>query len=322
MSVTINHIAIAAKVSKSVVSKVINERPDVAPETRETVLKVIKDLGYVPSNKARNLSLGINKDIAVVLPSDNSVYRNLLFSLYRILSPKGYDLSFHITDHDGDRETEILRSIRANRLMGLIYFIDPDGKQDREKLIAGLNIPSVILGDGPGFSGMDRVLCPESEMAHAMAKVVSAHRGRTLCLSMPESKEYQRRRNDLVKLSLDEARCPLKDITFCPGSQVSDAEGYALMEKFYDPRHSLICSLSNVYTKGVFRFLRDRGQLERTAKVITLGDVSDFEHQILGCQSISMPVDVLAEEAAKALIDRTEKPKGQPKVIQIPPRIL
>jgi DNA-binding LacI/PurR family transcriptional regulator len=53
--VTIRDVAAAAGVSHQTVSRVINERPDVAEQTRHQVRQVIKDLGYQPSAIARSL---------------------------------------------------------------------------------------------------------------------------------------------------------------------------------------------------------------------------------------------------------------------------
>jgi LacI family transcriptional regulator len=52
---TIKEVASAAGVSTQTVSRVINERPDVSPETRKRVQEVIKALSYQPSALARSL---------------------------------------------------------------------------------------------------------------------------------------------------------------------------------------------------------------------------------------------------------------------------
>src|SRR5215210_7153458 len=53
--VTIKPVAAEAGVSTQTVSRVINGRPDVSPETRETVQQVINRLSYRPSAVARSL---------------------------------------------------------------------------------------------------------------------------------------------------------------------------------------------------------------------------------------------------------------------------
>ncbi|XSG74004.1 LacI family DNA-binding transcriptional regulator [Herpetosiphon llansteffanensis] len=53
--VTIKDIAKLCNVSTQTVSRVLNNRPDVSPQTREAVEKAIADMGYQPSALARSL---------------------------------------------------------------------------------------------------------------------------------------------------------------------------------------------------------------------------------------------------------------------------
>ena len=65
---TIRDVALAAGVSVSVVSRVLNpETGPVAPATRERVAQVIEALGYRPRAAARELSAGRNQTLGLVL---------------------------------------------------------------------------------------------------------------------------------------------------------------------------------------------------------------------------------------------------------------
>ena len=64
--VTIKDVAQAAGVSTQTVSRVINSRPDVSPNTRLRVKQVISDLGYSPNVLARSLSRGRTNTFGVV----------------------------------------------------------------------------------------------------------------------------------------------------------------------------------------------------------------------------------------------------------------
>jgi LacI family transcriptional regulator len=65
---TIRDVASAAGVSVSVVSRVLNpESGPVAPAKRETVLRVIDELGYRPRAAARELSVGQTPTIGLVV---------------------------------------------------------------------------------------------------------------------------------------------------------------------------------------------------------------------------------------------------------------
>jgi len=65
--VTIKDVAARSGVSTQTVSRVINNRPDVAADTRERVEEVIASLGYTPSAVARTLVARRSNSIGVLL---------------------------------------------------------------------------------------------------------------------------------------------------------------------------------------------------------------------------------------------------------------
>jgi len=64
--VTIKDVAKEAGVSTQTISRVINNRHDVSPETRAHVQKIINDLGYSPNIIARSLSRGRSNTLGIV----------------------------------------------------------------------------------------------------------------------------------------------------------------------------------------------------------------------------------------------------------------
>jgi len=75
---TIQHIADLAGVSIQTVSRVINNRPDVAPATRRRVQEVIDRLGYQPNAIARGLVQQRTHTIGVVAAGLEFVGRDYL----------------------------------------------------------------------------------------------------------------------------------------------------------------------------------------------------------------------------------------------------
>lgn len=68
VTVTIADVARRAGVGRGTVSRVLNNRPNVDPETRARVQAVIDELDFVPSAAARRLSLGKTQTVGVVVP--------------------------------------------------------------------------------------------------------------------------------------------------------------------------------------------------------------------------------------------------------------
>jgi DNA-binding LacI/PurR family transcriptional regulator len=72
---TIRDIADLAGVSIATVSRVLNDRPDVAPGTRETVMQVVREHGFSTNRGARALSSGRSGFIGVKTCASSSVRR-------------------------------------------------------------------------------------------------------------------------------------------------------------------------------------------------------------------------------------------------------
>ena len=68
MASTLERVAKLSGVSRSTVSRVINDDPKVSPATRKRVLAVIRKEGYRPNLTARSLASGRSSVLAVVIP--------------------------------------------------------------------------------------------------------------------------------------------------------------------------------------------------------------------------------------------------------------
>ncbi|MBV9280168.1 MAG: LacI family DNA-binding transcriptional regulator [Chloroflexi bacterium] len=121
---TIRDIASLSGVSVATVSRVLNGRPDVAPATRDTVLRLIRERGYTINRNARGL-VGRSTDlIALTVPVVHAEYFARIVSgaaeaLYR------HDVRFVLcpTMHRHDREVSVLHRLMHGTTDGamLIY---------------------------------------------------------------------------------------------------------------------------------------------------------------------------------------------------------
>jgi LacI family transcriptional regulator len=92
-SVTIHDVAKAAGVSVSTVSRVLNDKDDVAPETYERVQQVISELGYVSSLAARGMRSRQTNVIGLIMPDLASPYSfAVMQGVNRAIAQLDYDL--------------------------------------------------------------------------------------------------------------------------------------------------------------------------------------------------------------------------------------
>ena len=78
-TITIRDIAKECGVGVSTVSRAINNHPDISDETREKILKVIKEKNFVPNDTARNLKCTQTETIAVLIKGiDNPFFQKMI----------------------------------------------------------------------------------------------------------------------------------------------------------------------------------------------------------------------------------------------------
>jgi LacI family transcriptional regulator len=91
--VTIHDVAEAAGVSISTVSRVLNDKDDVATETYERVQQVISKLGYVSSLAARGMRSRRTNVIGLIMPDVTSPYSVVVMQgVNRAIAQMDYDL--------------------------------------------------------------------------------------------------------------------------------------------------------------------------------------------------------------------------------------
>ena len=76
---TIRDIADLAGVSKSTVSRVINNSPNVNEKTREKVMHIMDETNFLPSAIAQGLSHHYANTIGVLLPETGGPFSEKLF---------------------------------------------------------------------------------------------------------------------------------------------------------------------------------------------------------------------------------------------------
>src|SRR4051812_49968381 len=92
-------VAAHAGVSHQTVSRVVNRHPNVAPQTRERVLRAIAELGYRPNTAARALVTGSTRTIGFVTVSINQYGpAQTLIGLEQAARAAGYSLSITVLD--------------------------------------------------------------------------------------------------------------------------------------------------------------------------------------------------------------------------------
>lgn len=145
--VTIRDIARKCGVGVSTVSRAMNNHPDINPETREMILKVMSEYHYVPNNSARNLKRSDAKAIAVLVKGmDNMFFNNMISILEEKARKKKYSCIIERVDEKASEVDAAIEIVKEKRLRGIV-FLGGNFTHPKEKL-KQIPVPYVITTVG------------------------------------------------------------------------------------------------------------------------------------------------------------------------------
>lgn len=151
--ITIREVAKAAGVSTQTVSRVLNNRPDVAPETRKHVQRVITELGYAPNVIARSLSRGRSNTLGVI--GYGLVYygsSSTLTGIENKANELGFSLTLSLIDRvEPSRVDQILYNLLSQRVEGIIWAVpgDVNSFEWLTEKFSHVEIPLVYVNTSP-----------------------------------------------------------------------------------------------------------------------------------------------------------------------------
>ena len=142
-NLTIKDIARISGCSVSTISRVINDRPDVRPETKEHVLKVMREAGFVPNTNARQLKIQQSRSLVFVVKGTRNIFfSDFLVQLQRAATLYGYNGIVSYLDENAneiDAAEKILREIKPK---GIIFL--GGSVANFQRGFDSINVPSVL----------------------------------------------------------------------------------------------------------------------------------------------------------------------------------
>lgn len=120
-TLTLRDVSEASGVSEMTVSRVLRNRGDVSPPTREKVLEAARALGYVPNKIAGALASQRVNLVGVVIPSlSNMVFPEVMTGISETLEGTGLQPVVGVTNYLPDREESVIYEMLSWRPSGMI----------------------------------------------------------------------------------------------------------------------------------------------------------------------------------------------------------
>lgn len=165
-AVTMADVGLLAGVTARTVSNVLSDSNNVRPETRDNVLRAVRELGYQINVSARGLKTGATGLITLAIPDLGIEYfAELARDVMAAADPHGWTLIIQQTSGRRQSELSVLNGASRQLSDGLLFQPHALGAGDETELVG--HHPLVLLGDRIFDGPVDHVTMANRRAAQA-----------------------------------------------------------------------------------------------------------------------------------------------------------
>jgi LacI family repressor for deo operon, udp, cdd, tsx, nupC, and nupG len=303
--IRLQDVAARAGVSEATVSRVMNARPGVRPETRESVLSVLAELGYEPRGLRSTARAGL---VGLIVPElDNPIFPAFAQAIEARLLAAGYVSVLCCAGRIGATEDDYVPTLLERGADGIVIVsgrhAEVGADHELYRSLLRRRVPLVFVnGEVPGLAVP--AVSTDEEAAATMAVEHLAHLGhrRIGFLSgstthVPVLRRLQGYRATIERLGLDDDDQLVTSVVF------SAEGGRAGGRRLLGAGATAIVAASDVMALGAVRAVRELGgEVPDDVSIVGYDDTDLMAYTDPPLTTVRQPVDVIGEHAVEVLL--------------------
>lgn len=309
---TLEDIARQAGVSRSTVSRVVNNHPNVREDVRKRVWEVIKSTGYHPHAAARTLASQRSWMLGLILPRSVSTvftdpyFPHLTQGIAQACNQFNYTLSLFIVGTREDEEKIYPRVARRGLLDGILVQEGVIGDRLIDRLIS-TEIPLVILGrphraEQVSYIDVDNVTAAYRAVNH----LIRLGYRRIGTITGPARSTVSIDRREGYTRALAEQGWNVDESLVAEGD-FTETGGYEAMLRLLPAGPEAIFAASDLMALGAMRAAREAGRrIPDDMAFVGFDDLSIATLADPQLTTVRQPVVLFGSQAVELLIDLIE----------------
>jgi LacI family transcriptional regulator len=315
---TLEQIAKQAGVSRSTVSRVMNNHPNVDHGTRDLVLSVAERLNYHPNLAARSLAAGRTHILGLVIPMGVSA---LFTDPYFPLLIQGISSACNAHDHsvmlwlaEPEYERNTIRQVLQGGLIDGVILASALMDDPMLEALLKRGLPFVMVGRHPVEDTVNYVDVDNRNGAREMVTyLLRLGYERVATISGPKNMIAGADRLQGYLTAMRERR-GIPDPNLIVESDFTEAGGYMAMQRLLPFAPEAVFIASDAMAVGALRALRDAGKrVPEDVAIASFDDMPFAANTDPPLTTVRQPMQRLGAITAETLIDLVSYPDKSPR---------
>lgn len=317
-SLNIGDIARMAGVSRSTVSRVLNDQPDVSEKTRKKVLRIIEENNFNPNSVARALAKQKTQVLSLVVPQAatdvfSEPYNAIVIqSATKTANEHDYAILLWMGSDDPSEEDRFFdRILRSSHFDGMVIISSVQGDQIANRL-RQLAMPFVLLGP-PFAEDINFINVDNFDGAYqATEHLIKLGWQRIGMITGPDNLRVTHDRVNGFKHAMSQAnRAPVSSHIIEGG--YGEEHGYRCMKHLIGLGLDAVFVSSDVMALGALRAAHDLGKrVPEEVGIVGFDDLPIAQTSVPALTTVRQPISQFGKLATEALIGILHEEVEQP----------
>jgi DNA-binding LacI/PurR family transcriptional regulator len=314
-------VARVAGVSHQTVSRVLNGSESVRKETKERVLRAMRELDYRPNSLARALVTGRSWTLGVV-SFDTTLYgpASTLFGIERAAHTQGYFVSIvSVTSLDRDSVLGAVAQLRGQGVDGILLITPQEGAVEAVLHIPR-DMPVVAVEAGPEEAVPVVTVDQVAGAATATRHLLELGHRTVWHVAGPSDWLEARQRIDGWMAALEEAGADPPPLL---SGDWSARSGYELGKRLATVRDvTAIFAANDQMALGILRALYEAGrEVPRDLSIVGFDDIPEAQFFTPPLTTVHQDFNEVGRQSLMLLLDEIRAPTRSSSRVVVPPRL-
>lgn len=319
---TISDVAKLSGLSKTTVSRVINNHPYVSDKKRALVHEAMNTLGYSPNPAARRLRGQLTTTIGVIVPRIvNPFFAHLINAIEQAAYQKGYQVLIFQSYEDKEKELAFLNLLKTKQVDGVIL----TSIENNWDLIAAYHQygPLMLCNDYVNQELIPMIRLDQAKGAFLGIEhlIKKGHKKIAYCTGgLFDDEGKGKDRNQGFQKAMTEANIKVNPHwIFIDQHTIDDGKDVLNQLLKMKDRPTAIFTGSDEVATGIIIEAKERGlKIPADLAVVGFDDQPIAEIVEPNLTTIRQPVDLMGEKAIEGMIQMLENPPVKPENEQLP----